>query len=734
MKYKEKLLKGENIIMKNQITNPGLTIITESNEIFKRFKPVFKNQKTTDIRVNELEITRLTEDSPAGVNVLRFGLNMPGDVVGFFKIDKDGFSRPLNFRDKFLASENNDKCTITSNSLLCFKMENPDEITLIGAESFNKTEGTIELEFDKDSGKTQISYKMILDNVKLAPGQELELDSFVIIKGNDLNVLLKQWAELTAEVNGSLIPEKIPTGWNDWQYYRTAKTAKDVLDSAEVIAELKQQGYPLDFVQVDGGFCLHYSEWSQVKPGFSPGIKDLSEKIVGMGLKFGLWFAPYIQNVKTSVVKEHPEWLLKDENGKTIVLTSSNVGESCLIDFTVPGAEEWLRELLRLFVNDWQVTWLKLDGPNYNIYRNGRLHSNDLCRPGHLHDSSKTISEMLNRVFEVIREEAGPDVIVEGEGMMGLALGKIDLHRVQTDNFSCWYKYNNKDKECAPRVYGKEMIMGFLHNRWWCNHRENVILRNYPSEFCHAGSQEVTALEKMDTKPEFITIEEMFTESEFRTQLTAAVMGSGGLLLTDPMKELARTKERFAWISKLLPVYNKAAEIVDAFPEGRYPSIFKTEVDENLLIYSFTNWNEKICAFECKLPKNIEFHAFSVFEKNVIGIVKDTLKITGVSAHDSRIIVLKRKENNPQLLATDLHLLPGTVDIKNCSWNNDVLEIEICHFKQDDNHLFLAANGRKIVDIKTDARRFSIDDFNAEYPVIHFEGNPGKTIFQIKWK
>lgn len=216
--------------------------------------------------------------------------------------------------------------------------------------------------------------------------------------------------------------------------------------------------------------------------------------------------------------------------------------------------------------------------------------------------------------------------------MMGLALGKIDLHRVQTDNHSCWHKDNNKDKEYAPRVYGKEMIMGFLHNRWWCNHRENVILRNYPSEFCHARTINTDVLEQM------------FTEPEFRTQLTAAVMGSGGLLLTDPMKELTCSRERFTWVSKLLPVYNKAAEIVDAFPCGRYPSVFKTDVNEDLQICSFTNWSDRIRDFKYNLPRDTEFYVFYVFEERVIGIAKDVLKITGVTAHDSRIVALIRKK------------------------------------------------------------------------------------------
>ena len=224
------------------------------------------------------------------------------------------------------------------------------------------------------------------------------------------------------------------------------------------------------------------------------------------------------------------------KNGAPVRLENSNVGASYLIDYTAPGALEWLRCLVRFFVDEWKVEWIKLDGPNYDKYRLGRLR-----------DRGKTVSESLNETFMAIREEAGPGVLVEGEGMMGLALGKVDLHRVQSDNHPKWYQDHRKDHPYAPRVYGKELIMSFLHNRWWANHRENVILRDYPSPLCHVTLANPNALEQQ------------FTEAEFQTQLVAAVMGSGGLLLTDPMKELRRLPHRFKYVSKLLPVYPGAA-------------------------------------------------------------------------------------------------------------------------------------------------------------------------------
>lgn len=87
---------------------PGLTIKSELDKTIRRFKPNFKKHKSDDISLNELELLRLSCKLQGKLNVLRFGFNMPGDPVGFYGIDKDGFSFPLKSLEKSFASEDNE--------------------------------------------------------------------------------------------------------------------------------------------------------------------------------------------------------------------------------------------------------------------------------------------------------------------------------------------------------------------------------------------------------------------------------------------------------------------------------------------------------------------------------------------------------------------------------------------------------------------------------------------------
>jgi hypothetical protein len=661
------------------------------------------------------------------IRFLRFGFMSPGDPCFFGRLGPQGITpEPAGvYRNR--VEEDERQVAVTSTSAVALADVERTRVQVIGNSTFKHSEGSIYLVCEKATGGIRLIYKVILDGMILPAGESKSLDPLVSLAGTDLHELLVEWADHAAAQVEPLMPKAIPTGWNDWQYYRNEKTQEDVLDSTEVIADLKRRGYPLDFMQIDGGFCLHLSEWSTPKPEFADGIDSISQKIRDQGLQFGLWFAPYIQNRETSVVKEHPEWLLRDGDGEPVAMPGSNVGPAHLIDYSLDGPLDWLREQVRLFVQDWHVTWIKLDGPQYHFYRRGLLQNR-----------SMSVHEMLIRTFEVIRDEAGPEVLVEGEGMLGLALGRVELHRMQQDTHPLWYRHSVEERPAAyaPYVYGKELIMGFLHNRWWCNHRENVILRDFPSPFAFEGGNNPYVYGPV------------FTDAEFKTQLVAAVMGSGGILLTDPMKELARSPERMRWISRILPVWPHAARVVDFFPDGRYPHVYRLDVEtesETYTLIAVINWTDRMADFSYPMAELVPaeraghpHHAFSYLDQGYAGIARDCLEISNLAAHASCLVALRPVQDHPQLISTSMHFVQGAVELERVLWRTDTdcLTIEVRHFCQEDEKLFLTVpEGWRLERIETDARRYVYDDFDRSMPAVRFEGaEDGRTRFDIFWE
>jgi len=699
----------------------SLSVKVKEDSAYKVIFAEIRNIGDIDIFIDEIEILDISFPENDELSFMRFGFNMPGDPVLFGRISKEGFHPAVLPADAAFCGENDDAFYLSSNTLIALKQSRGHDVLVLGAGSFNVTEGTICLNVKKADGQISLTYKMVMDGIKIPCGTSKKLDSILMVESGNLNSALTTWAKKTASETGCRIPDKIPTGWNDWQYYRNEKTQRDVLDSAEVIAMLRNQGYPLDFIQIDGGFCMHLSEWDKPTASFDLGLGRISEMINSMGLKFGLWFAPYIQNVNTTVVKEHPEWLLKDESGEILRLENSNVGASCLIDYTCNDACEWLKKQITRFVAEWNVKWIKLDGPNYALYRKGRLN-----------ERNTTIHEMLVRTFKIMRAAAGEDVLIEGEGPMGLALGSVDMQRVQTDNHPVWHTDGNSKRPYAPCVYGKELSMAFLHGRWWCNHRENVILRDYSSPFCAAKSRNPDVMESV------------FSENEIQTQLVSTLMSPGGLLLTDPMKELIRNSGRMEYIHQILPVWNQAAEIIDEFPENsRFPSLYKMEINlpyETYFLVSAVNWSDKTADFKVTEKQitgkdgKTDYFAFSFFDRKASEFA-GVFDIRNVPAHGTKLFAIRKKLPHPQLISTDMHMSQGAIELKSHEWNEPEknLEIKINHFYQLEARLFLhVPDDWKIQNIETNAVRFYINDFEKEYPVMIFDGSVDKeTAFRI---
>ncbi|MBQ8230114.1 MAG: alpha-galactosidase [Clostridia bacterium] len=51
-------------------------------------------------------------------------------------------------------------------------------------------------------------------------------------------------------------------------------------------------------------------DWRTDKQRFPAGLKGLSEKIHGMGLKFGIWIEPEMVNADSALYRTHPDWVL----------------------------------------------------------------------------------------------------------------------------------------------------------------------------------------------------------------------------------------------------------------------------------------------------------------------------------------------------------------------------------------------------------------------------------------
>jgi alpha-galactosidase len=89
-------------------------------------------------------------------------------------------------------------------------------------------------------------------------------------------------------------------------------------------------------------------------------MKVVADAIHNKGLKAGLWLAPLGAQLNSKILKERPEWFIKDEKGESLVV-GPNWGGFCGLNFYLPEVREHIRHFFDVVLNEWGYDLVKLD-------------------------------------------------------------------------------------------------------------------------------------------------------------------------------------------------------------------------------------------------------------------------------------------------------------------------------------------------------------------------------------
>jgi alpha-galactosidase len=189
--------------------------------------------------------------------------------------------------------------------------------------------------------------------------------------------------------------------WCGWGYQLQFKPAQIV----GTIPKLKELG--LKWGTLDAGWFNNRGDWQPRSDIGEDGIKKMVDAFHKEGIKLTLWWIPIVAEdgegkdildgrpyKLSDVVRNHPDWLILDKNGKHAKLTSG-FGGLCP---AVPEVQQYYRQLTQRFVRDWGFDGHKLDfsfsvPPCYN--------------PKHHHkspeDSTRAMGEIYSIIFQTTR-------------------------------------------------------------------------------------------------------------------------------------------------------------------------------------------------------------------------------------------------------------------------------------------------------------------------------------------
>jgi alpha-galactosidase len=384
------------------------------------------------------------------------------------------------------------------------------------------------------------------DDARLEPGQSIATDWAVMYPLNltSENPLKDYLDDVTVEHRISNLP-KPPDGWCSWYHYYHDISQNVIKENLEKIHEIKDR-LPLQLIQIDDGFQAEVGDWLELNDRFPNGLTSLAEDIKNAGFSPGLWLAPFILHPRAKTVQNHPEWLLRNRMGSLVRTGFVWNSLGAALDLTHPGALDYVREVIGTAVHQWGFPYLKLDF----------LYAAAL--KGKYQDGTKTRAQVLRLGMEAIREAAGEKTVLVGCGApLGSMLGIVDIMRIGPDVNPTWTPsfsgiskpFKNEPSMPSARNSIQNIITRSpLHNRWWVNDPDCLLLRS----------------------------DSELTLPEIQSLATSIAMTGGSILVSDDMTQLP--SERLRILATLLPIMNKRPIVMDLFDSQR-PSKLRLELE-----------------------------------------------------------------------------------------------------------------------------------------------------------
>ncbi len=363
-----------------------------------------------------------------------------------------------------------------------------------------------------EKGLKRLDAILDCDGREVSPGETIYSEELVVLEGTDGYLLLEEYAaRMGARMNARTSAE-IPTGWCSWYYYFTKITEQDVLENLDWLKANRAE-FPIRYFQLDDGYQFSPGDWLKPSANFPHGLGWSIRNMADAGMIPGVWFAPFVIGEKSDVFKEHPEYLLRKADGKTLVTTKFH-GELCgILDCSREDACTFLKNLFAE-IRSFGCRYVKLDFTCFECTLPDLVYS----------DPKATRISAYRKGMQAIRDGIGEDAFILG-GTVFLApcVGIADGARYGTDVTPKWG--NGEPFDEAPR---------------FPNILRNIICRRYMHKRLFITDPDVHIARRSDNE---------MTEDETMLWTTALYLIGGAMLLSDRFSTLEPDRAK---LSKLL--------------------------------------------------------------------------------------------------------------------------------------------------------------------------------------
>jgi alpha-galactosidase len=276
---------------------------------------------------------------------------------------------------------------------------------------------------------------------------------------------LAAWSRQLAQATPT--PPRLPgrrlTGWCSWYNLYAAIDEAVLREHLNAAAAFRDEHrVPLEIFQIDDGFTPEMGDWLEVKPQFPRGMAPLLREIRAAGFTPGLWIAPFMVGNRSRLFQEHPDWVVRDRRTGSALSHMAFYGEFrwhkrseeyYILDITHPGAEAYIRRVLRTWRHDWGAGYFKTDfmlfGSEYGPDR-AQWHTPGLSRIA-----------IWRKMGRLIREEIGEALWLGCGCPLWASVGLVDAIRIGRDIGVSWkgdYSAESLLRDQVTRNHGNGIL------------------------------------------------------------------------------------------------------------------------------------------------------------------------------------------------------------------------------------------------------------------------------------
>jgi len=470
-----------------------------------------------------------------------------------------------------------------------------------------------------------------------------------------------------------------PVMWNSWTNYYYMVTEEEVIKNVDWIVE-NFNDYGLEYVVIDDGpergkDGEHYwiSNWNEET--FPLGGKGLATYIRSKGLRPGLWLVP---NTYAGALVDHPEWYLRDTDGKHIMVYNTPS-----LDYTNPDVLDFLKEMF-FTLKDWGFEYYKFDAEfaltEYIPY----------VDRGRLYDKNISQIEAYRNRLEVIRKSVGKETFLEGcpGGTPLQGIGYFNSYFNGDDIYNSWLGMYPFFLSLNANLFINHIACYLMPGEGICISPKMDMEQArsvYNPEFIRVASTRETNISSVGT-----------TMNEARTIVTFASLSGTPYSFADRLPDLPT--ERINLLKKSLPtmpivpmdLFSRGGysswDLFEEFTPETYGHNFPRIIDLKINtasgrydVVAATNWTNgdqsRVISFEGDLGLDPErsYLVFDFWNQEFLGISNESIELD-IEPHDTRVLHIRPLHQRPQVLATDRHI-SGAYSIEKLDWEAEKLTL-----------------------------------------------------------